>query len=119
MHFRQKLTLSLLLYIALCLPLSAQLVDIPDPNLRAAVREALNLPPGVPLTVQGMRRLTDLGVGDRGMTNLTGLEYARNLTYLGIHYNPITDLGPIAGLTHLDTLYMWGGRFRILRRWQI
>ena len=85
----------------------ANQVDIPDPNLLAAVRDALNLLGDEPVTEQKMRRLTDLGVSDLGITNLTGLEYARNLTYLGIAYNQITDLTPIAGLTQLNTLYMW------------
>ena len=52
-------------------------------------------------------QLRELGVGDKGITNLTGLEHASNLTLLGIHGNPITDLTPIAGLTRLHTIYMW------------
>ena len=35
---------TVLLLCALALPLAAQVVHIPDPNLRAAVRETLNLP---------------------------------------------------------------------------
>ena len=50
MNFRQKITLGLLLYIALCLPLFAQEVHIPDPNLRAVIREHLNLPDEIPIT---------------------------------------------------------------------
>ena len=39
MTVRQKITLSLLLTIVLGRAASAQIVDIPDPNLRAAIRE--------------------------------------------------------------------------------
>ena len=48
MNFRQKITLYLLLYIALSSAAFAQVVDIPDPNLRQAVRETLNLPAAPP-----------------------------------------------------------------------
>ena len=43
MNFRQKTTLYLLFFIILCNVTFAQVVHIPDPNLRAAGREALNI----------------------------------------------------------------------------
>ena len=43
MNFRQKLTPYFLLYIVLGSPAFAQVVDIPDVNLRAAIAEALNI----------------------------------------------------------------------------
>ena len=82
-------------------------VDMPDPNLRAAVRETLNLPNDTPITRDAMGELIRLDAGDRGVANLSGLEFAKNLRWLSIVYNPITDLSPIAGLTKLETLYMW------------
>ena len=60
MNFRQKITLSLLLYIALHSLAFAQVVEIPDPNLRAAIREFLNLPADTPITQTEMLRLTKL-----------------------------------------------------------
>ena len=52
-------------------------VELPDPNLRLLIREALSLPETVPLTQGQMQRLTQLDAGgDRGIANLTGLEYA-------------------------------------------
>ena len=48
-----------------------------------------------------MRRLTRLDAdGDRGITELTGLEYATNLNF-GFN-NPIVDIGPLAHLTKLN-----------------
>ena len=85
----------------------AQPVHMPDPNLRAAVRETLDLPAGVPITREAMLQLTRLDVGNRGINNLTGLEFATNLTWLSIVRNPITDLSAIANLTKLELLYMW------------
>ena len=107
MNFRQKIALYLLLSITLCLPLSAQPVEIPDPNLRAVVRSTLDLPDETSITQTAMRRMTELDAADRGITNLIGLEFAGNLTWLSIPGNQITDLIPIAGLTRLETLYMW------------
>ena len=92
----------------LCADTYAQTVDIPDSNLRAAVREALNLRSDAPVTAAFMRRLQRLDAASRGITNLTGLEFAVNLTRLHIPNNPITDLTPIASLTRLENLlHMW------------
>ena len=129
MTFRQKITLSLLLSIALCLPLSAQQVEIPDPNLRAAVRVALNLPDGVPITQTDMHQLTKLESQGKQIKDLSGLEHAVNITWidfgdnqitspsplaaltrleiLRLGKNPISDLSPIAELTQLNTFYAW------------
>ncbi len=79
----------------------AQLVDIPDSNLRAAVRDALN---GAPITQATMRRLTKLDAVDQGIVDLTGLEHATNLTELHIFGNPLAELTPIAKLKRLTYL---------------
>ena len=56
-------------------------VDIPDPNLRTAIRETLKLPDGVPITRTFMRQLTGLDAGGSGIFDLTGLEHATSLTF--------------------------------------
>ena len=111
MKFRQKITLSLLLYIALCSAAFAQVVGIPDPNLRSAIRGALELPDEIPLTQPEMQRLTKLDAGgDRGITDLTGLEYATNIQFLGLYHNPIVDISPLAHFTKLEGFNLWGCR---------
>ena len=89
------------------LPVFAQPVHIPDSNLRVAVRDTLSLPDGTPITRDAMLQLIKLGVTGHGIANLTGLEFATNLTRLKIGQNPITDLSPIAGLIKLASLYIW------------
>ena len=80
-------------------------VEIPDPNLKQLIREALSLPESVPLTQGQMQRLTTLNAGgDRGITNLTGLEYATNLRSLLLYRNPIVDISPLVHLTNLEGL---------------
>ena len=85
---------------------SAQIVDIPDPNLKQAIRETLQLPDGVPITQQEMLRLRDLDASRREITDLTGLEFASNLTGLFIsgNFSSSLDLSPLSNLTELKVL---------------
>ena len=87
-------------------------ISIPDANLAAAVREALNLASTTVLTSHTMLELTYLNAPNRGVTDLTGLEYAHNMKelWLGadllsdgkwVSSNAISDLSPIEGLTQL------------------
>ena len=101
MNFRQKFTLSLLLTIVLGGVVFAQPVHIPDPNLRAAVGNALN---GAPITQATMRRLTKLDAVKQGIIDLTGLEHAYNLRELYLWGNPLAELTPIANLERLTYL---------------
>ncbi len=103
--FRYHLYIFILLGIA-CSIASAQEEWIPDPNLRQAVREALELPDEIPLTQLEIKRLTALEAGNRQITSLTGLEHATNLTWLLLAENPISDLSPLANLVLLRVLNM-------------
>ena len=51
-------------------------VHIPDSNLRAAIAEALGKSPNAPITVEEMERLGELNGADRGIQDLTGLQFA-------------------------------------------
>ena len=79
---------------------------MPDPNLRAAVREALRIPDDAPLMPLDMERLAALNAEERQITSLTGLEYATNLTGALLEGNPISDVSPLAGLVELRMLNM-------------
>ena len=80
---------------------------MPDPNLRQAVRKALELSDEIPLTQPIMNQLTRLDAADGQITDLTGLEHAINLTWLNLGGNEIRNLRPLAGLNQLETLYIW------------
>ena len=86
---------------------SAQIVEIPDPNLRHAVREVLALPDEIPLTQQEILRLTRLEAPEKQIKDLTGLEYATNLEWIDVHRNNISDLKPLAELAQLERLGAW------------
>ena len=82
-------------------------VRIPDPNLRAAIAEALGKSPNAPITVKEMEGLDNLGklyVRSKGLRDLTGFQFATNLKGLSLEDNQISDLSPLAGLMNLRTL---------------
>src|SRR5262245_27276224 len=81
--FAIVLTLALTSFIASAI---AQEVIIPDPGLNAAIRQALEKPNG-PLTETDLLGLTNLIADARNITNLAGLEAARNLTALSLQSN--------------------------------
>ena len=82
----------------------AQVVNIPDSNLRQLVRETLQLPDTTSITQQEMLRLERLSAWDSEITDLSGLEHATFLIDLGLCGNQIQDLRPLAGLVHLEHL---------------
>ena len=87
---------------------AAQIVQIPDPNLREGIRKQLQLPAGTPITQQQMEKLHHLDAYSMAITDLTGLEYAISLKSLRAWDNPISDLTPLANLTALTVLDLGG-----------
>ena len=94
-------------------------VNIPDPipdpstwmpnaNLRAAVRSALNLNNNDALTQAGMANLTGLTARNAQISSLTGLEHATNLTSLDLRDNTISNISALSGLTNLESLKLKG-----------
>ena len=85
-------------------------VNIPDPNIRHAIRKALGKARDAPISMSDMARLTELEVTRKTITNLTGLEHATSLTRLVLRNNAIADLSPLAGLTQLTFLHLGSNR---------
>ena len=81
-------------------------VNIPDSNLRSSLEKILNKGPGTPITPAEMATLTETerGAWARGISDLTGLEFATNLTHLDLRDNSISDISPLASLTNLTHL---------------
>ncbi len=79
-------------------------VHIPDTNLRAAIAEALGKSPNAPITVEEMQRLGRLEARNKGIQDLTGLQFATNLNRLNLRDNRFSNLSPIAGLVQLRRL---------------
>ena len=79
-------------------------IDIPDPNLRAAIVTALGKPLSAPIRRGHMRALSSLKAQHANISDLTGLEFATNLRDLFLDDNSISDISAVAGLTNLRTL---------------
>ena len=80
------------------------IVHIPDPNLRAAIAESLGKNPNAQITVEEMEGLGKLDARDKGIRDLTGLQFATNLSRLELRDNQISDLSPLAGLINVRDL---------------
>ncbi len=78
-------------------------VNIPDENLEAAIRDAIDKPEE-DILPEDMESLFVLYIPGEGVENLTGLEYAVNLEELILRDNQVSDLSPLEGLTNLRWL---------------
>ena len=83
---------------------TAQVVNIPDANLRAAIAEALGKTPGTTITAAEMATLTHLEAHAVGIWDLTGLEFATQLEEIRCNNNLISDLSPLAELSRLRVI---------------
>lgn len=82
-------------------------VTFADPNLEAAIREAIGKPTG-DIYPSDLEDLTSLVAQERSIADLAGLEYATSLTYLDVRYNQVSDISPLANLTSLTGLGVSG-----------
>ena len=96
--------------VQVVVPPPPQSVNIPDPNIRHAIRKALGKARDAAIRIEDMARLTELEVTRKTITNLTGLEHATNLTRLVLRNNAIADISPLAGLTQLTFLHLGSNR---------
>ena len=78
-----------------------QVVNIPDPNLAAAIRAELGV--GT-LTTHNLLKLRNLRAEGYEIEDLTGLEHAHNLYTLQLSDNNISDISPLAELKNAQDL---------------
>lgn len=97
--FSSTILLSLLCQIAI-----GQAVHIPDPGLRAIIVSALGKKDGDDVTYTEITNLKVLYADDSDIRDLTGIEYAANITELRIGKNRISDLSPLKDMKNLSTL---------------
>ena len=101
-----RLTFFLLICVLIPLTTQAQVVNIPDSNLRAVIASALGKVSGDPITVVDMKTLDGLEGEGASIADLTGIEFALNLTELNLWDNSISDISSLAGLTNLTQLIL-------------
>ena len=80
-------------------------VNIPDVNLKSDLRYDLNKPSGT-FTCADLESLTALR--PVLVSNLEGLQYAVNLTFLNVSFGGVSDLTPLQNLSKLKRLFLYG-----------
>ena len=98
------ITVALIAGIVGCGGFEEEVVAFLDPNLEAAVREAIAIPEG-PIYPSDLDGLTSLFASGKNITDFTGLEYCTSLTYLELAWTQISDISPLANLANLELLY--------------
>ena len=81
-------------------------VVIPDLGLQAEVRRTLGLGAIVPIRQQDMLKLRELRVYGRKVKKLNGLEHAKNLKYLYLSSNQISDIAILKELPNLTEVHL-------------
>ena len=81
----------------------SQVIEIPDSYLKNAIKTALNIASD-DITIGDMYKLTELNANGHGISNLEGLQYAKNLETLNLDYNEIKDLSKLKYLEKLSNL---------------
>ena len=76
-----------------------------DPNLEAAIREAIGIPEET-IYAEDLQGLTALAADGRNIADLSGIEYCTELTHISLSHNPIGDISSLANLTNLTTVYL-------------
>ena len=79
-------------------------VWMPDENLRKEVRKKFGIRNDSDLTQALMTHLISIGFRNDQISDITGLEYAINLTELVFRNTQISDLEPLRGLASLESL---------------
>ncbi len=74
------------------------IVNVPDKNLKAAINEQLRKPYNADITEDEMKMIISLSAENKGISDVTGLEYATGLRYLYLKNNSITDISPLKNL---------------------
>ena len=88
-------------------------LDIPDGTLRRGIRNELEMTEGEALTAEDMAKLTFLSPG-YPINDLTGLQFATNLTNLRVFGWGEYDFSPLAELRNLTRLTLAGGALKDL-----
>ena len=84
--------------------------EVKDTELRKLLNEKLGEKLGTTraanqkITDVELEKLTDLNLDNSNITNLAGIEAAKNIKNLSLNHNSISNLSPLAGLTSLKTL---------------
>lgn len=84
-------------------------VQFADPNLEVVIRKTIGKPDGA-IYNSDLLELRILLADREDITDLSGIEYCKNLNLLALNGNRISDIGPLGGLTKLRDLNLSNNR---------
>ncbi|UJP66575.1 leucine-rich repeat domain-containing protein [Mongoliitalea daihaiensis] len=95
-------------------PALPEIVNVPDVNLANQIKSILELSPSADITAEDMLNLVELNIDGSAdftgtvseISDLRGLEFAENLTYLHFGSTKVADLTPIKDLKKIEYLRM-------------
>jgi len=88
--------------VFLIIPITAKAKDpvyFADENLEAAVREALGITEPTPIYPSDMLGLTELYANGKGIIDLNGIQFAKNLGSLSLASNNLSNISVLSELT--------------------
>ncbi|MBC1903827.1 LapB repeat-containing protein [Listeria innocua] len=84
------------------------IVNIPDPVLKSYLNSQLGQPSTSDITEAQMDTITNVTISNSSLTDLTGLDYAHNLTLLHLSNTGVTDYALVAKIPSLTNLSIDG-----------
>lgn len=84
---------------------SEEVITFPDPNLENVIRLQLGKLTGN-IYQSETQSIMRLNCYDKRISNLQGLQYLNNLTYLDLGRNQISDISILSGLTNLEIIFL-------------
>ena len=82
-----------------------KIIEFEDPNLEEAVREEINKPEG-DIHLSDVLSIKELEANEKGIGNITDLEYLTNLESLLLNSNNIEDITALENLNNLEYLML-------------
>ncbi|OFF77292.1 peptidoglycan-binding protein [Listeria monocytogenes] len=84
------------------------IVNIPDPALKSYLNGLLGQPSTSDITEAQMDTITEVRINSTSLADLTGLDYAHNLTLLQLSTPRVSDYSIVAKLSNLTSLDLTG-----------
>ena len=84
--------------------METQVVSFSNAAFEKAFREALSLADDEIITNDMLNSIKELDLSDKGLSNISDIEYFKELTMLSLRFNEISDISALGNLTNLQTL---------------
>ncbi|MDM8537373.1 leucine-rich repeat domain-containing protein [Desulfobacterales bacterium HSG17] len=88
---------------------ASEVVNFLDKNLEAVIREKISKPTG-DILASDLLGLTSLVASSKEIQNIEGLQYCKNLRWLDLGGNQISNISVVIGLINLTNLDLWGNQ---------